>query len=116
MLGEGKNMWGICFDISLCEGTLFQHIIEYRMIDQSSAIIIQPVSDVGIDIQMIRPIDTPPMYQYGDSVSPVNHTDMKAKIRAIVWHFKNNAFNYYIKTENRKISRRYYEEDLIKID
>ena len=106
-------MWGICLDMSLCEGALFQRVIEYQIKERNTAIIIQPTTNIEIDIQLISAIDKPPKFKYGDLVSPANNTDKKGKVRDIVWHFKNNTFNYYIEIDNKKVSRRYSEEELV---
>ena len=102
-------------DPELQKNGLFQRIIEYRLENDKSAVIIQPTADIRIDIGKIIKIETPPKYKYGDIVLPLNHIDRKGQIRDIIWHFKNKTFNYYIEADNKKIGKRYYEEELIKV-
>lgn len=109
-------MWGICLDVSLCEGKLFQRVIEYELSLDNKAIIIQPFPNFEVDIKKIIAIADSPKYTYGAYVYPVNHPDRKGKIRDIIWHFKNRTFNYYIEVNNKKVSKRYYEADLISFD
>ena len=95
--------------------TIFQRAIEYEpSLENNKAIIIQPFSGYQIDVKKVKSIVNPPKYIYGDCICPTNHPDMKGKIRDIIWHFKNQTFNYYIEVNNKKVSKRYYEEDLIK--
>ena len=42
-------MWGICLDPSLCEGKLFQRVIEYQLKEKNKAITAQPISNVEVD-------------------------------------------------------------------
>ena len=107
-------MWGICLDSSLCEGSIFQRVIEYCLENNNKAIIVQPVSNVEIDIQNIKELTNSPKYKYGDIVSLVYNMNIKGKIRDIVYHFKSQTFNYYIEVDNRKRNKRHYETDLIK--
>ena len=107
-------MWGICLDVSLCEGKLFQRVIEYKIKEKNTAIIIQPTPNIEIDLKFISTIDNPPKFKYGDLVSSFNIIDKKGRIRKIVWHFKNHTFIYYIEVGNKKVLRRYYEEELTK--
>ncbi|MBR2175371.1 MAG: hypothetical protein IJ861_00295 [Clostridia bacterium] len=110
-------MWGICLDVSLCEGKLSQRVIEYELSsDNNKAIIVQPFPNFEVDLKKIIVIADSPKYTYGAYVCPVNHPDRKGKIRDIIWHFKNRTFNYYIEVNNKKVSKRYYEEDLVYAD
>ena len=108
-------MWGICLDVMACDGKLFQRAIEYEISpDKCTAYIIKPVSDIVISAEKIKPVDGPPVFTYGEKVSPVNHPDMEGSISDIVWHFKNNDYNYYISVNGSKKSGRYYSIDLLK--
>lgn len=112
---RGKVMWGICLDARACDGKLFQRAIEYEISpDKCTAYIIKPVSDIKISVEKIKSVDWPPVFTYSEKVSPVNHPDMEGSIRDIVWHFKNNDYNYYISVDDRKKSRRYYSVDLLR--
>ncbi|MBR1736164.1 MAG: hypothetical protein IJ736_03985 [Firmicutes bacterium] len=106
-------MWGIC---SLCESQLSQRAIEYQIKDNNTAVILQPASNIEIDIKYIKAIDAPPKFKYGDSVSPADHIYKKGRIRDIIWHGKTHKFNYYIEIDNKKVSRRYYAEELIRTE
>lgn len=108
-------MWGICLNSFLCEGSIFQRVIEYRLDDNNKAIIVQPVSNVEINIQNIKALNNLPKYKYGDIVSLVYNMNIKEKIIDIVYHFKNQIFNYYIEVNNIKRNKRYYETDFIKL-
>ena len=112
----GIKMWGICLDVTLCDGKLFQRVIEYEVSSENKAIIVQPFQNLEIDLLKLSGISYSPKYTYGTYVCPVNHPDRKGKIRDIIWHFKNRTFNYYIEVNNKKISKRYYEEDLVNAD
>ncbi len=93
---------------------MFQRVIEYCLGDNNKAIIVQPVSNVEIDIQNIKALINSPKYKYGEIVSLIDNMNIKGKIRDIVYHFRNQTFNYYIEADNRKVNKRYYETDLIK--
>jgi hypothetical protein len=41
-----------------------------------------------------------------------NRTPHEGTIRAIVWHHKDRRYNYYLQEGSRKVSKRYFEEDL----
>jgi len=85
-------MWGICLDVSLCEGKLFQQVIEYKIKEKNTAIIIQPTPNIEIDLKFISTIDNLPKFKYGDLVSSFNIIYKKGGIRKIGWHFKNHTF------------------------
>ncbi len=103
-------MWGICLDISVPE--LFQHIVEY---DCEKSVILQPLPDIKVSSDKIKFIENIPDFVYRENVSSVNHTDITGKIHEIIWQFKRKEFCYYIEVDGKKLSRRYYANDLIKI-
>lgn len=110
-------MWGICLDVLIHNGKLYQRAIEYeKLLDQSKAHIVQPVSDITISIDAIKPIDQPPVFVYEELVSPVGHPDVIGRVTDIIWHFKNMDYNYYISVNGRKKSKRYYSQDLQKLN
>ncbi|HET6882611.1 MAG TPA: hypothetical protein VFI31_20760 [Pirellulales bacterium] len=41
-----------------------------------------------------------------------NKTPHTGTIREIIWHYKDQRFNYYLEENGKKISKRYFEEDL----
>ena len=108
-------MWGICLDPSVYEGKLFQRAVEYDISDSSTVQILQPVKGIKVPADKIKNADKPPAFVYGELVSIVDSPNIIGKIEDIIWHFKNNDYNYYISAENGKISKRYYSGDLIKL-
>ena len=110
-------MWGICLNSLADGGKLYQRAIAYENgLDKHTIHILQPVSDIKISVDEIKSIDKPPAFIYGELVSPVEHSDIIGKITDIIWHFKDNDYNYYISVNGKKKSKRYYAEDLIKIE
>lgn len=106
-------MWGICLDILVDGGNLYQKVIEYQVdLDNRTVNILQPAKDIKISLNDIEPIKKPPVFIYGDFVSPINHPDMLGKIETIIWHFKNKDYLYYISVNGKKKSKRYYAKDL----
>lgn len=108
-------MWGICLDQSVCNGKLFQRAVEYDNSDSGTVQILQPVTEVKISADKIKIADKPPAFIYGESVSVVDSPNIIGKIEDVIWHFKNNDYNYYISADDIKISKRYYSDDLIKL-
>ena len=41
-----------------------------------------------------------------------NQTAHEGTIRDVIWHFKDQRHNYYIEEGRKKISKRYYDNDL----
>ena len=108
-------MWGVCLDIALRSGKMFQSVIEYEIsADDSIANIIYPVKGVPISVANIRALDNPPQFVDGESVSPANHPELVGVIRGIGWHFDNQDYMYFITVNGRKKSKRYYANDLLK--
>ena len=106
-------MWGICLDISIYGGKLFQHVVEYRLSDNEKAVVIQPFSGIEIDMKHIKSLDIPPKFVYGDTVIPADRPDKTGIIKDIIWHFEKGEPYYHIGIDNRMISRRYYGAELI---
>lgn len=52
----------------------------------------------------------------GDPVEVVpsarHQTLWRGEVRAVVWHFKDRRWNYYLVSEGRAVSTRYLTEDL----
>lgn len=61
-------------------------------------------------------IKQPNLYNKGDQVSVVlnkrNSTRYRGIIRDVIWHFKDECWLYFIEVNGKKISKRYYEDDL----
>lgn len=105
-------MWGICYDVDMFDGKLYQMIIEY-IVKDNKVIVISPIDNIVPDISKVRELPTPPGFLYGGTVSPVNHLDMKGKIHTIRWHYNSQAYYYYIQVDGKNKSKRYFEEDLV---
>ena len=114
MNGADTCMWGVCLDMSVCEGRLDACVIEYQ-IKENKCITVQPVPGIEIDLSKIRCIAHPPQFQYGAAVSPADHPERKARISGIFWHFKHKTCFYYIEADGKKVSKRYFEADLVQI-
>lgn len=94
---------GICLDVNLCDGKLFQRVVEYEInANDQVASILQPISNITIPIDKIKHLENPPNFTYGELVSPINHLDVIGKIETIIWHFKNTDFNFYITINGKK--------------
>ena len=57
-----------------------------------------------------------PTFAVGDVVEVVpsarHQTPWRGEIRAAVWHFKDRRWNYYLTSDGRAVSTRYFAEDL----
>lgn len=107
-------MWGICLDSEAFEGGLFQAVVQYK-IDNHKALVILPKAGYELDIKGIRELPAPPRFIYGQQVSPFNHPDMTGVIIGIRWHFKRNCCFYTISVNEKKKSKRYFDDDLISV-
>lgn len=57
-----------------------------------------------------------PKYVPFDQIKTIHpNTKREGFIREIIWHFKDNEWNYYIESDGKKVSKRYLETDLEKI-
>lgn len=58
----------------------------------------------------------PPAFAVGDLVAVVpsarHQTPWRGAVRAVVWHFKDGRWNYYLSSKGRSVSTRYLAEDL----
>jgi hypothetical protein len=58
-----------------------------------------------------------PLYSVGQRVRVVlnekNKTPHEGTIRVIIWHHKDQRYNYYLEENGRKVSKRYFDEDLL---
>jgi hypothetical protein len=41
-----------------------------------------------------------------------NRTPHEGTVREVVWHHKDQRYNYYLEEAGKKVSKRYFEEDL----
>lgn len=57
-----------------------------------------------------------PKFKVGQLVRVIvnerNTTPHTGTIREIIWHFKDKRYNYYIEASGKKISKRYFCDDL----
>jgi hypothetical protein len=60
----------------------------------------------------------PPEFTVGDAVSVIlndrNRTPHTGVIRLVIWHSKDKRYNYYIAEAGKKVSKRYFAEDLLR--
>ena len=105
-------MWGVCIDVNILNGALFQSVVEY-IIEDNQAIVISPINNVVFDISKIREIPDSPRFVYGELVSPMNHLDMQGMIHSIKWNFKLKCCYYKIQVSGKVKSKHYLSEDLV---
>src|SRR5262245_54656646 len=57
-----------------------------------------------------------PRFELGATVRVVlnerNRTPHVGMVRKVIWHFKDERYNYYLEENGRKVSKRYFDEDL----
>ena len=60
--------------------------------------------------------DENPRYAVGQAVRVIlnerNTTPRRGTIRGIIWHAKDQRYNYYLVENGRKVSKRYFDDDL----
>ncbi|MGF1581007.1 MAG: hypothetical protein ACFCD0_16710 [Gemmataceae bacterium] len=60
-----------------------------------------------------------PKFHVGEYVSVIlnerNRTPHQGRIREVIWHYKDQQFNYYLVPQGRKGSKRYFAEDLKRV-
>lgn len=58
----------------------------------------------------------PPRYPIGSLVRVIlndrNKTARHGRVRQVIWHFKDERYNYYIESDGKKVSKRYLADDL----
>ena len=61
----------------------------------------------------------PPLFSLGQCVKVIlnarNKTTHVGTIRQITWHHKDQRYNYYLDENGRKVSKRYFDEDLLSL-
>lgn len=105
-------VWGICNDPSLYERGLYGLVIAYQLQDPGTAKIVQPACGITVGTADIRPLETAPLFQYGDAVSPAAHSETAGTVRAVYWHHRRQTFFYLLTVNGKKISRRYFADEL----
>jgi len=60
-----------------------------------------------------------PEFAVGDRVAvrvnERNRTSHVGKVRRVTWHFKDSRYNYYLSEGGKKVSKRYFAEDLERV-
>jgi hypothetical protein len=107
------NNWAICFENDI--PFLFQRVISYEIVSPDTVKAYYGKNNYHVSTNKIRPIN-PPKYRIDDSVSPVNHPELIGIIYDMIYHFDKNEPMYFIKVNGRKKSKRYFENDLIRIN
>ncbi len=58
----------------------------------------------------------PPSFSVGQRVRVIlNERNRTARVGAIcqvIWHFKDKRYNYYLDVNGKRISKRYFDDDL----
>lgn len=107
-------MWGMCVDVDVLDGDLFQSAVEY-LIKNNKAIVISPIDNIVLDISKIVEVPSIPQFVYGEFVSPITHLDMKGTIHTIKWHFNSKSYYYQIQVNGRVKSKRYFGKELVRV-
>jgi hypothetical protein len=67
----------------------------------------------------VKPELPQPDFAIGDlvevRVGGNNQTPHVGTVRDVVWHFKDNRYNYYLIEDGKNISKRYLAEDLARV-
>lgn len=119
---DEERIFAVCLWSSLCESGLAAPGDAQRLTDHNLSQRVCRI--VGKDGRFAR-------IKYGDltfAISPiclsrVDNVDHEvgdrvlfkhglARVRDIVWHFKDERPNYYLEKDGKKLSRRYFNEDL----
>lgn len=57
-----------------------------------------------------------PEFRVGDLVRVIvneqNRTSRTGAVREVIWHHKHERYNYYLEEHGKKVSKRYYADDL----
>jgi hypothetical protein len=60
-----------------------------------------------------------PEFALGDydevSINDCNRTPRRGFVRDIIWHYKDQRYNYYLMDDGKGVSKRYFAEDLTRI-
>ncbi len=106
-----NGRWGVCLETY--PWGLFQRVVYYRMDGINNKMFILSPRRVLLESGTImKELQVPPRFWYGDIVVPVNHPDMIGVIVEIVWHFKLECCYYRIKVGNKVRKKRYFDKDL----
>jgi hypothetical protein len=57
-----------------------------------------------------------PAFHIGQQIRVIlsarNRTAHEGAVREIIWHHKDQRYNYYLEESGKKVPKRYFEEDL----
>jgi hypothetical protein len=60
-----------------------------------------------------------PEFAVGDRVAvrvnERNRTPHIGEVRQVIWHHKDSRYNYYLNENGKKVSKRYFAEDLERV-
>jgi hypothetical protein len=104
--------WAICLDYDLIPN-LGQMVVPYEIITPEVATVTFNGASYKVPLAKIKAIDAP-KFAYGDTVSPTNHPELIGVVHVIRYHFDRNEPMYFIKINEKKKSKRYFCDDLIR--
>ncbi|MDE7325632.1 MAG: hypothetical protein K2N63_05010 [Lachnospiraceae bacterium] len=109
--------WGVCVDIGYYGEGLYQGVVQYGMMDDGRAVIMQPESGGKIQVaeKDLLPLSAPPKFVYGEQVLVISHPGMVGTVLKIHWHFKEERCFYTLLVDGKIRSKRYFDNDLKKI-
>ena len=81
------------------------------------------IDAIGCCCRSLRP-DVPdrpePKFHQGQHVRVIlnerNRTPHSGTIRQIIWHFKDQRYNYYLEEDSKNVAKRYFDCDLEDMD
>lgn len=104
-------------DINVAEGKLFQRVVAYETEDGNHvARIVLPNCGCEIELRKIRQLSVPPVFVYGDYVVEKTNPDVSGEVIDIIWHFNKSRCFYVIQNDKKKKSKRFFDEDLMKVE
>jgi len=92
---------------------LSSRVVPYEILSPEVATVQYKGKSYDISLGRIQRIE-PPLFTYGDSVSPMNHPEIVGIISDIIYHGGKKASIYFIEIGGKKKSKRYFDEDLIR--
>lgn len=111
-----EKKWGICLDCETYNIGLFYKVVQYQEDDERDEVIIILPITAQVSKKNIKELSESPKYIYGEKVFPCNHPSMKGVILEIQWHFKLKCYIYIIEINGKRKSKRYFDDDLKRIE
>lgn len=108
-------MWGIFLNTEKDNKELFQLAVEY-VVSGTKALVISPVTRLEVELKDIKELHNTPEFLYGEKVRLCNHPERTGLIVEIRWHFRKKQYLYKVSVNGRIKSKRYYGEDLQKLE